>query len=130
MIVVDTNVIAYFYLPTEHTPLAEKLMMQEPVWAAPILWRSELRNVLALYLRKKALTFDRHRSAARAAGPLDRFVRRPSGQRGDLHRTPRDHRDPQLMPGQEPHADQGLVSLGLSKSAQIRFKSRLPLQFV
>jgi predicted nucleic acid-binding protein len=58
MIVVDTNVIAYFYLPTEHTPLAEKLMVQEPVWVAPTLWRSELRNVLALYLRKKALTFD------------------------------------------------------------------------
>ncbi|MBN2700606.1 MAG: type II toxin-antitoxin system VapC family toxin [Methylothermaceae bacterium] len=58
MIVVDTNVIAYFYLPTEYTPLAEKLLMQEPVWAAPTLWRSEFRNVLALYLRKKALTFD------------------------------------------------------------------------
>ena len=58
MIVVDTNIIAYFYLPTEYTPLTEKLMGQEPVWAAPTLWRSELRNVLALYLRKKALTFD------------------------------------------------------------------------
>ncbi|GAB4355932.1 MAG: hypothetical protein Kow0060_08260 [Methylohalobius crimeensis] len=58
MIVVDTNVIAYFYLPTEYTPLAEKLLMQEPVWAVPTLWRSEFRNVLALYLRKKALTFD------------------------------------------------------------------------
>lgn len=58
MIVVDTNVIAYFYLPTEYTPLAEKLMVQAPVWAAPTLWRSELRNVLALYLRKQALTFD------------------------------------------------------------------------
>ncbi|XSG85105.1 MAG: hypothetical protein ACPW60_15475 [Methylohalobius sp. ZOD2] len=52
MIAVDTNVIAYFYLPTEYTPLAEKLLMQEPVWAAPTLWRSEFRNVLALYLRK------------------------------------------------------------------------------
>jgi predicted nucleic acid-binding protein len=58
MIVVDTNIIAYFYLPTEYTPLAEKLMVQEPIWASPTLWRSELRNVLALYLRKKALTFD------------------------------------------------------------------------
>lgn len=58
MIVVDTNVIAYFYLPMKYTPLAEKLMVQEPVWAAPTLWRSELRNVLALYLRKQALTFD------------------------------------------------------------------------
>lgn len=58
MIVVDTNVIAYFYLPTEQTPLAEKLKAQEPVWAAPMLWRSELRNVLALYLHRRALTFE------------------------------------------------------------------------
>jgi predicted nucleic acid-binding protein len=58
MIIVDTNVIAYLYLPNRYTPAAEKLLIQEPVWSAPYLWRSELRNVLALYLRKKMLSFD------------------------------------------------------------------------
>lgn len=58
MIVVDTNIIAHFYLPTKYTSSAEKLMIQKPDWIAPTLWRSELRNVLALYLRKKALAFD------------------------------------------------------------------------
>lgn len=58
MIVVDTNVIAYLYLPGNLTPLAEALRRREPAWAAPILWRSELRNALALYLRKKLLTLD------------------------------------------------------------------------
>ncbi|MFH0728437.1 MAG: type II toxin-antitoxin system VapC family toxin [Pseudomonadota bacterium] len=58
MIIVDTNVIAYLYLPTSYTPAAEKLLIQEPVWGAPYLWRSELRNVIALYLRKKMLSFD------------------------------------------------------------------------
>ena len=58
MIVVDTNVIAYLYLPTEFTPLTEKLLQRDSQWAAPLLWRSELRNVLALYLRKKLLTFE------------------------------------------------------------------------
>ncbi|MCX8049884.1 MAG: type II toxin-antitoxin system VapC family toxin [Methylohalobius sp.] len=58
MIVVDTNVIAYLYLPTEYTPWAEKLMRRDPVWVAPTLWRSELRNVLAFYVRKQALSFD------------------------------------------------------------------------
>lgn len=58
MIVVDTNVIAYLYLPTEYTRLAEDLLVRDPQWAAPLLWRSELRNVLALYLRKGLLDFD------------------------------------------------------------------------
>ena len=58
MIVVDTNVIAYLYLPTDYTGLAEQLLAKEPDWAAPLLWRSEMRNVLALYLRKNLLSFD------------------------------------------------------------------------
>ena len=58
MIIVDTNVISYLYLPTTYTPDAEKLLLQEPVWGAPYLWRSELRNVLALYLRKKRVSFE------------------------------------------------------------------------
>lgn len=58
MIVVDTNIIAYLYLPTEHTTLAEELLVTDPDWAAPLLWRSELRNVLALYLRQGLLGFE------------------------------------------------------------------------
>lgn len=58
MIVVDTNVVAYLYLPGEFTAAAEELLREHEVWAAPALWRSELRNILALYLRKKLLTFE------------------------------------------------------------------------
>jgi predicted nucleic acid-binding protein len=58
MIVVDTNIIAYLYLPTEYTKKAEDLLVEEPTWAAPVLWRSEFRNILALYIRKGILTFD------------------------------------------------------------------------
>lgn len=47
MIVVDTNIIAYFYLTGE----------KDPVWAAPFLCRSEFRNVLSVYLRKKILSY-------------------------------------------------------------------------
>ena len=59
MIVVDTNVIAYLYLPTEFTEQAEQLLEQEPVWTAPLLWRSEFRNVLALYLRRQLIGFEK-----------------------------------------------------------------------
>ena len=58
MIVVDTNILAYLYLPTEHTQKVEALLSNDPEWIVPTLWRSEFRNVLALYLRKNLLTFD------------------------------------------------------------------------
>ena len=57
MIVVDTNVIAYLYLPSKHTAAAEALLEHNSEWAAPILWRSEFRNILAGYVRRKTLTF-------------------------------------------------------------------------
>lgn len=58
MIVVDTNVIAYLYLPSKHTAAAEALLEHDSEWAALILWRSEFRNILAGYVRLKTLTFD------------------------------------------------------------------------
>ncbi|MGA1823088.1 MAG: type II toxin-antitoxin system VapC family toxin [bacterium] len=56
MIVVDTNIISYFFLNGEYTDLAEKAFKKDPHWIAPLLWRSEFRNVLAMYLRKEILT--------------------------------------------------------------------------
>jgi predicted nucleic acid-binding protein len=58
MIVVDSSVLAYLYLPGDHTVGAENLLEQDPDWAAPVLWRSEFRNILAGYIRRKALTFE------------------------------------------------------------------------
>ena len=58
MIVIDSNVLVYLYLPTELTTHAEKLRVIEPEWAAPRLWRSEVRNALGLYIRKKRLTLE------------------------------------------------------------------------
>jgi predicted nucleic acid-binding protein len=55
---VDTNVLAYLYLPGEYTPLAEKLLEQANEWAVPALWRSEFRNILAGCLRRKELAFE------------------------------------------------------------------------
>jgi len=58
VIVIDSNVVAYLYLPGEYTAAAEALLEHDPDWAAPVLWRSEFRNILAGYLRRKTLTFD------------------------------------------------------------------------
>ena len=56
MIVVDTNVIAYLLMPGQFTAAARATLARDAEWAAPMLWRSEFRNVLALYLRKGELS--------------------------------------------------------------------------
>lgn len=70
MIVVDSNVLAYLYLPGEHTATAERLLEHDPDWAAPILWRSEFRNILAGYMRRKTITFAQASSLQREAESL------------------------------------------------------------
>ncbi len=56
MIVADTNLFAYLYIGGEQTSLAEAVFLQDPLWAAPLLWRSEFRNILAGLVRRKSLT--------------------------------------------------------------------------
>ena len=51
MIVVDVNVLAYLLIPGRFTAAAEHLLEEDPAWVVPRLWRSELRNILANYLR-------------------------------------------------------------------------------
>ena len=55
MIVVDTNILAYLLIAGERSLEAERALRKDPVWAAPLLWRSELRNVLALYMRQRGM---------------------------------------------------------------------------
>jgi predicted nucleic acid-binding protein len=56
MIVVDTNVIHYCWVRGQNTEIAQAVRRKDPEWHAPILWRSELRNVLTAYLRRGLLT--------------------------------------------------------------------------
>jgi predicted nucleic acid-binding protein len=55
MIVVDVNVIAYLLIPGKFTTSAEALLEADPAWAVPRLWRSELRNILATYVRSRQI---------------------------------------------------------------------------
>lgn len=55
MIVVDTNIIAHFWLPSDHSQLCDQVFEQDPEWIAPVLWISEFRNVVSLYLRKQLI---------------------------------------------------------------------------
>lgn len=47
MIVADSNLIGVS---------SDSGLLRDPAWTAPLLWRSEFRNVLALYVRQKHLS--------------------------------------------------------------------------
>jgi predicted nucleic acid-binding protein len=72
VIVVDTNVLAYLLLPGEQGAVAEQVLARDPRWAAPLLLRSEFRNVLAGWVRRRALTLDR---AVSTATDAEEYVR-------------------------------------------------------
>ena len=56
MIVVDTNVIAYLFIRGERTEQAKSILKKDSEWIAPILWRTEFRNILGFYLRQNLLS--------------------------------------------------------------------------
>lgn len=58
MIVAGTNLLAYLLLPGERTEAAEVVWRADPDWHAPLLWRNELRNVLAVQMRRSALSLE------------------------------------------------------------------------
>ena len=58
MIVVDTNVIAYFFIEGEKTAQAREVRRRDPHWCAPALWRHEYLNVLATYVRAGGAALD------------------------------------------------------------------------
>ena len=55
MIVVDTNIISYLFIKGDQTKSVKKLLQKDSDWVSSVLWRSEFRSVLSLYLRKNYL---------------------------------------------------------------------------
>ena len=80
MIVVDSNVIAYCWIRGERTALAHRLRRLDADWHAPVLWRSELRNILTGYRRDSSLAEEQVRRimAAAEAGFVGREHHLPS----------------------------------------------------
>lgn len=58
MIVVDTNILVGFLIPGEGTSAAARVFAKDPEWIAPLLLRSEFRNVLATLVRRRVIDSD------------------------------------------------------------------------
>ena len=56
MIVVDTNVIAYFLIRGEKSDAVDRLLARDAEWVAPRLWLDEFVNVLCTYEKAGTLT--------------------------------------------------------------------------
>jgi predicted nucleic acid-binding protein len=67
VIIIDVNVIAYLWLPSPFTALAEACAQIDPDWHAPLLWRSEMRNLLATTARQKLLDWSAAEEAMQRA---------------------------------------------------------------
>ena len=65
------NLIAYLVLGGPEQALAQRVLERDPVWAVPLLWRSEFRSVLAAFMRQRDLSVS---DAWRAHGLADQLV--------------------------------------------------------
>jgi len=59
VIVADTNLLIYLYVQGQRTEESEAVLQQDALWTAPLLWRSEFRNVLIGLVRTNALRFEK-----------------------------------------------------------------------
>jgi predicted nucleic acid-binding protein len=55
VIVADVNLVAYLLLGGQQAAVAQEVFERDPVWAAPVLWRSEFRSILAGFIRQRGL---------------------------------------------------------------------------
>ncbi len=67
MIVVDTNLLVYLYVPSTHTGQAELVFQQDPLWVTAYLWRSEFRNTLVGLIRQGNLSLETAQQIAQRA---------------------------------------------------------------
>ncbi|MCZ6623830.1 MAG: type II toxin-antitoxin system VapC family toxin [Deltaproteobacteria bacterium] len=54
----DSNLIAYLLIPGDRNKVSEEVLCRDSHWAVPLLWRSEFRNILTLYMRHEGMVIE------------------------------------------------------------------------
>ena len=58
MIVTDAALITWFAVRDAHSELADAVCEADPVWVAPLLWRSEVRSALVNYVQHAGMSLE------------------------------------------------------------------------
>ncbi len=78
MIVVDANLIGYFFIEGEFSSLASQVFEKDPDWYAPLLWQSEVRSIVTKHFRFKKMPLIKSQQIMNEAHDLmiehERFV--------------------------------------------------------
>jgi len=67
VIVTDTNLIVCLVVTNDRSELAAAVSEADPIWVAPLLWRSEFRNALSKYILFGGMTLNTALLALRSA---------------------------------------------------------------
>ena len=70
MIVADSNLIAYLLIPGDKSELADAVLLKDADWAVPLICRSEIRNILTLYMRHEGMSLAQGRTTMEKAERL------------------------------------------------------------
>jgi predicted nucleic acid-binding protein len=70
VIVADSNLVAYLLIPGDKSALADAIFQKDPEWAVPIICRSEVRNILTLYMRREGMTLSQAKETMERAESL------------------------------------------------------------
>jgi predicted nucleic acid-binding protein len=67
VIVVDTNIVCYRWIPGSRSADIDKALLKDADWIVPLLWRSEFQNALAGAIRQNLITLGVAREITDAA---------------------------------------------------------------
>ena len=70
MIVADSNLIAYLLIPGDKSARADEVLLKDPEWTVPLICRSEVRNILTLYMRHEGMSLSQARETMEKAESL------------------------------------------------------------
>jgi len=70
MIVADSNLVAYLLIPGDKSALADEILLKDSDWAVPLICRSEVRNILTLYMRHEGMSLSQAKSTMEKAENL------------------------------------------------------------